>query len=246
MNELVDSGQGSGVAAAEGSGPRFRVLPDDETGLQSCLDEFFAWYGEEPRPGFTKATVAAWRVALEARGLGAVSINVRITAVRKLAVEAVDNGLANWPTASLACGAWPPRACGSAIGSPPSRPKLCRAAGGELEQIQMLLGHSSVQTTERHLERVCDRAAAAIWLLARRRPFRYGPRRANAFDMMAEDAAELVIMLTAAEVEALERAIKECTTNTGSGDVKLLKAIERKINLAHEGRSQVNRVTDRQ
>src|SRR6516162_227772 len=52
-----------------------------------------AWYGQEPRPGFTKATVAAWRVALEARGLGAVSINVRITAVRKLAVEAADNGL---------------------------------------------------------------------------------------------------------------------------------------------------------
>jgi site-specific recombinase XerD len=47
----------------------------------------------EPRAGFTKATVAAWRVALEARGLGAVSINVRITAVRKLAVEAADNGL---------------------------------------------------------------------------------------------------------------------------------------------------------
>ena len=57
------------------------------------LDEFFAWYGQEPRSGFTKATVAAWRVALEARGLGAVSINVRITAVRKLAVEATDNGL---------------------------------------------------------------------------------------------------------------------------------------------------------
>ena len=31
--------------------------------------------------------------SLEARGLGAVSINVRITAVRKLAVEAADNGL---------------------------------------------------------------------------------------------------------------------------------------------------------
>src|SRR3954454_10155275 len=57
------------------------------------LDEFFAWFSLEARPGFTKATVAAWRVALEARGLGAVSINVRITAVRKLAVEAADNRL---------------------------------------------------------------------------------------------------------------------------------------------------------
>jgi site-specific recombinase XerD len=37
--------------------------------------------------------VSAWRVALEARGLGSISINVRITAVRKLAVEAADNGL---------------------------------------------------------------------------------------------------------------------------------------------------------
>src|SRR5665811_800262 len=65
------------------------------------LDEFIQWYGLEPRPGFTKATVCAWRVALELRGLGTVSINVRITAVRKLAVEAADNGLlapelANW------------------------------------------------------------------------------------------------------------------------------------------------------
>lgn len=37
--------------------------------------------------------MSAWRVALEARCLGAVSINVRITAVRKLAAEAADNGL---------------------------------------------------------------------------------------------------------------------------------------------------------
>jgi integrase len=57
------------------------------------LDEFIAWYIAEPRGGFTKATVSAWRVVLESRGLGSVSINVRITAVRKLAVEAADNGL---------------------------------------------------------------------------------------------------------------------------------------------------------
>ena len=57
------------------------------------LNEFIAWYTAEPRTGFTKALVSAWRVTLETRGLGSVSINVRITAVRKLAVEAADNGL---------------------------------------------------------------------------------------------------------------------------------------------------------
>jgi hypothetical protein len=41
------------------------------------LDGFFTWYGQEPHPGFAKATVSAWRVALEARGLGSVSTNVR-------------------------------------------------------------------------------------------------------------------------------------------------------------------------
>jgi site-specific recombinase XerD len=57
------------------------------------LDEFISWYGQEPRHGFTKATVSAWRVAFEARKLGSLSINVRITAVRKLAAEPADNGL---------------------------------------------------------------------------------------------------------------------------------------------------------
>jgi len=57
------------------------------------LDEFIAWYAQESRSRLNKAAVAAWRVYLESRRLGPISINVRITAVRKLAFEASDNGL---------------------------------------------------------------------------------------------------------------------------------------------------------
>ncbi len=58
-----------------------------------ALDEFYAWFQQAPRPGFTKATVSAWRVSLEARGLGSSSIIIRMSAIRKLAAEAADNGL---------------------------------------------------------------------------------------------------------------------------------------------------------
>jgi integrase len=275
------------LAEIEASGARQRLLPDHPPRVQPGARRILRVVRREPRPGFTKATVCAWRVALEARGLGPVSINVRITAARKLAVEAADNGLlapelangiarvkgvaskgvrlGNWlsiqqaqallnaPDASitkglrdrailavlLACGlrrsevaaltvphvqqrdgrwcivdlvgkhgrvrtvpmptwvkvaidAWtaaagvadgfvfrPVNRAGrvqgvglsekvvwqllqgyaTVAGVPGIAPhdlrrtcaKLCRAAGGELEQIQLLLGHASVQTTERYL-----------------------------------------------------------------------------------------------
>jgi hypothetical protein len=59
-----------------------------------ALDEFMSWFRQEQRPGFTKATVSAWRVSFEARELGSSSIIIRMSAIRKLAVEAADNGFA--------------------------------------------------------------------------------------------------------------------------------------------------------
>ena len=58
-----------------------------------ALDEFMGWFQQAPRPGFTKATVSAWRVSLEDRRLGSSSIITRMSAIRKLAAEAADNGL---------------------------------------------------------------------------------------------------------------------------------------------------------
>src|ERR1700686_1437764 len=58
-----------------------------------ALDEFYGWFQQAPRPGFTKATVSAWRVSLEDRHLGSSSIIIRMSAIRKLAGEATDNGL---------------------------------------------------------------------------------------------------------------------------------------------------------
>jgi site-specific recombinase XerD len=58
-----------------------------------ALNEFLAWFQQAPCPGFTNATVSAWRVSLEDRRLGSSSIIVRMSAIRKLAAEAADNGL---------------------------------------------------------------------------------------------------------------------------------------------------------
>jgi site-specific recombinase XerD len=287
MNDLI-------VVESVGEWQRLKALVLDSVSspitrrvYNMALDEFIAWFKEAPRPGFSKATVSAWRASLEARGLGSSSIIIRMSAIRKLAAEAADNGLldpelaagisrvksvksvgirvGNWLTLRqaqalvnapdiatvkglrdrailavlLGCGlrrsevaaltfshvqqrdgrwcivdmrgkhgrirtvpmptwvkvaidAWTVAAAvldghvfrpvnrgdrvagdrlgekvvwqmlrkyADAAGVPGIAPhdarrtcaKLCRAAGGELEQIQMLLGHASVQTTERYL-----------------------------------------------------------------------------------------------
>ena len=261
--------------------------PHSRRSYALALARFLDWFEAAGRPGLSKATVQRYRTHLDGQSLAASSLNVHMSAIRKLAYEAADNGLiapelaagigrvrgakrqgiraGNWLTPAeatavlnapdrssaigcrdrallgflLGCGlrraelvsldvghiqlrdarwvipdlagkgqrlrtvpvpawvkllldAWLERArieagpifrpvnkggqvlasrisedtvwkvvrrYGAGIGQPELAPhdarrtcaKLCRAAGGELEQIQLLLGHASVLTTERYL-----------------------------------------------------------------------------------------------
>jgi site-specific recombinase XerD len=60
---------------------------------QKALTDFMAWYTAEGKPGLTKATMQKYKVVLQERGLSASSVNQRMSAIRKLAQEAADNGL---------------------------------------------------------------------------------------------------------------------------------------------------------
>jgi integrase/recombinase XerD len=74
---------------------------ESKRAYDTALDQFRAWCELQPDPaGFTKATVQAWRADLEAQGLAAATVNLRLSAVRKLAMEAADNGLLDRDTAA--------------------------------------------------------------------------------------------------------------------------------------------------
>ena len=62
---------------------------------------FVAWYSAEPRPPFSRAVVQQYRSVLESAGLAPASINLRLSAIRKLAEEAAENG---WLDRSVAQG----------------------------------------------------------------------------------------------------------------------------------------------
>jgi site-specific recombinase XerC len=66
--------------------------PESKRAYGQALDDFSHWCGDEVVDGCTKATVNAYRAHLEARRLSSSTINQRLSAIRKLAMEAADNG----------------------------------------------------------------------------------------------------------------------------------------------------------
>ncbi len=64
-----------------------------------ALTDFMTWHQATGQTGLNKATVQAHVSALRNKGVSASSINQRLTAIRKLALEAADNDLIDHSTA---------------------------------------------------------------------------------------------------------------------------------------------------
>lgn len=82
-----------------------------------ALTDFVAWYQEAWQGGLSKAAVNAHVVALRSSGVSASSINQRLTAIRKLASEAADNGLIDYATAQAIAKAEGVRSEGKRLGN---------------------------------------------------------------------------------------------------------------------------------
>jgi integrase/recombinase XerD len=109
-----------------------------------CLCHLFATSGSCARPGvkemmdtWTKASsITAGRIFRAVHKSGAVKTTLSTAAVWQIVQGYAGKcDLAQLSPHDLR------RTCA----------RLCRAAGGDLEQIQYLLGHESIQTTERYL-----------------------------------------------------------------------------------------------
>ena len=66
-----------------------------------AIDNFLDWFeSNRPSTGFTKATVQTYRSILIDSGLSSSTVSLNLTAIRRLAVEATDNGLISQDLAS--------------------------------------------------------------------------------------------------------------------------------------------------
>src|SRR5690349_16694244 len=66
--------------------------PHSRRAYERHLREFIAWYQSKDQTALNKATVQRYAAELREAGLSAATINQRLSAIRKLAVEASDNG----------------------------------------------------------------------------------------------------------------------------------------------------------
>jgi site-specific recombinase XerC len=66
-----------------------------------AIEKFIAWYCSEPRIGFNRSVVVRYRSFLEGPSLSAATINLHLSAIRRVADETAESG---WLSPELAIG----------------------------------------------------------------------------------------------------------------------------------------------
>jgi len=69
------------------------MTPHSERAYRKAMTEFMSWYAASGKAQLDKATVNEYKTVLSDRGLSAATVNVSLSAIRKLVLEAADNGL---------------------------------------------------------------------------------------------------------------------------------------------------------
>jgi site-specific recombinase XerD len=112
-----------------------------------ALADFLAWHADQGRPALTKALVQRYKVVLEESGLSPSTVNQRLSAIRKLAREAADNGMID-------------QALANGIGAVKGIKSAGVRSGNWLtrEQAQTLINSPNVET----LKGLRDRAILAV------------------------------------------------------------------------------------
>ena len=75
--------------------------PHSRRSYEFAIGKFIAWYCDEPRLGFNRSVVVRYRSFLENLSLSAATINLHLTAIRRLADEATESG---WLSPELVTG----------------------------------------------------------------------------------------------------------------------------------------------
>ena len=86
----------SKLTAAETAAIRMVLdgLPSEHSrrAYERALTDFFLWHAAQGRPALNKALIQQYAQTLRAAGASSSSVNQRLSAIRKLAAEAADNG----------------------------------------------------------------------------------------------------------------------------------------------------------
>src|ERR1700731_1577451 len=79
-----------------------------------AIERFIAWYCSEPRLSFNRSVVVRYRSFLEGLALSAATINLHLSAIRRLADESAESG---WLSPELATGVKGVRQLGRRLGN---------------------------------------------------------------------------------------------------------------------------------